>query len=121
MLAVVSDIDAIEVFNPRIALPAFNEEAVRFAGKYRIVGGAGSDSHVAQGLGSVRISMRDFDGPEEFLESLRDADIAAKPSSLRYARVQALKFLQTKAAPSAARAATRRRKVAKAVAGRGGQ
>ena len=121
MLAVVSDIDAIEVFNPRIAIPAFNEEAVRFAGKYRIVGGAGSDAHVAQGLGSVRIRMRDFDGPEEFLESLRDADIAAKPSSLRYAQVQALKFLQTKATPSAARAATRRRKVARAVAGRGGQ
>jgi predicted metal-dependent phosphoesterase TrpH/glycosyltransferase involved in cell wall biosynthesis len=121
MLAVVDDIDAIEVFNPRIAIPAFNEEAVRFAGKYRIVGGAGSDSHVAQGLGSVRISMRDFDGPEEFLESLRDADIAGKPSSLRYAQVQALKFLQTKARPPAVRAATRRRKVARAVAGRGGQ
>ena len=121
MLAIVSDIDAIEVFNPRIAIPAFNEEAVRFAAKYRIVGGAGTDAHVAQGLGAVRISMRDFDGPEEFLESLRDADIAAKPSSLRYAQVQALKFLQTKATPSAARAATRRRKVAKAVAGRGGQ
>jgi predicted metal-dependent phosphoesterase TrpH/glycosyltransferase involved in cell wall biosynthesis len=121
MLAIVDDIDAIEVFNPRIAIPAFNEEAVRFAAKYRIVGGAGSDSHVAQGLGSVRISMRDFDGPEEFLESLRDADIAAKPSSLRYAQVQALKFLQTKATPAAARRATRRRKVAKAVAGRGGQ
>ena len=121
MLAVVSDIDAIEVFNPRIAIPAFNEEAVRFAGKYRIVGGAGSDSHVAQGLGSVRIRMRDFDGPEEFLESLRDADIAAKPSSLRYAQVQALKFLQTKARPPASRAASRRRKVARAVAGRGGQ
>jgi predicted metal-dependent phosphoesterase TrpH len=120
MLAVVADIDAIEVFNPRIALPAFNEEAVRFAAKYRIVGGAGSDSHVAQGLGSVRIRMRDFDGPEEFLESLRDADIAGKPSSLRYAHVQALKFLQTKATPPAARRATRRRKVARAVAGRGG-
>ncbi|MDA0181820.1 PHP domain-containing protein [Solirubrobacter phytolaccae] len=121
MLKVVNQIDAIEVFNPRIAIPAFNEEAVRFAGKYRIVGGAGTDSHVAQGLGSVRITMRDFDGPEEFLESLRDADIAAKPSSLRYAQVQALKFLQTKATPPAARRATRRRKVAKAVAGRGGQ
>jgi predicted metal-dependent phosphoesterase TrpH/glycosyltransferase involved in cell wall biosynthesis len=120
MLAVVADIDAIEVFNPRIAIPAFNEEAVRFAAKYRIVGGAGSDSHVAQGLGSVRISMRDFDGPEEFLESLRDADIAGKPSSLRYAHVQALKFLQTRATPPAARRATRRRKVARAVAGRGG-
>jgi glycosyltransferase involved in cell wall biosynthesis len=121
MLAIVSDIDAIEIFNPRIAIPAFNEEAVRFAAKYQIVAGAGSDSHVAQGLGSVRIRMRDFDGPEEFLESLRDADIAVKPSSLRYAQVQALKFLQTKATPPAARRATRRRKVAKAVAGRGGQ
>ena len=95
--------------------------AVPFAGKYRIVGGAGSDSHVARGLGSVRIRMRDFDGPEEFLESLRDADIAGKPSSLRYAQVQALKFLQTRATPPAARRATRRRKVARAVAGRGGQ
>ena len=121
MLAIVSDIDAIEVFNPRIAIPAFNEEAVRFASKYRIVGGAGTDAHVAQGLGAVRIRMRDFDGPEEFLESLRDADIAAKPSSLRYAQVQALKFLQTKARPSASRAASRKRKVARAVAGRGGQ
>ena len=41
LLAVVDDVDAIEVFNPRIAIPAFNEEAVRFAAKYRIVGGAG--------------------------------------------------------------------------------
>ena len=78
---------------------AFNEEAVRFAAKYRIVGGAGSDAHVPQGLGSVRIRMRDFDGPEEFLESLRDADIVRKPQSLLY--VQALKFLQTKATPPA--------------------
>jgi predicted metal-dependent phosphoesterase TrpH/glycosyltransferase involved in cell wall biosynthesis len=120
LLAVVDDVDAIEVFNPRIAIPAFNEEAVRFAGKYRIVGGAGSDAHVAQGLGEVRIKMRDFDGPEEFLESLRDADITGRPSSLYYAQVQALKFLQTKATPSGARRASRRRQVKKAVAGREG-
>jgi glycosyltransferase involved in cell wall biosynthesis len=120
LLAVVDDIDAIEVFNPRIALPAFNEEAARFAGKYRIVGGAGSDAHVAQGLGEVRIRMRDFDGPEEFLESLRDADIIGKPSSLYYAQVQALKFLQTRATPAGARRATRRRQVKRAVAGREG-
>jgi glycosyltransferase involved in cell wall biosynthesis len=120
LLAVVDDIDAIEVFNPRIAIPAFNEEAVRFAGKYRIVGGAGSDAHVAQGLGEVRIRMRDFDGPEEFLESLRDADIIGRPSSLYYAQVQALKFLQTRATPAGARRATRRRQVKRAVAGREG-
>ena len=115
LLAVLDDLDAVEVFNPRIAIPAFNEEAVRFAAKYRIVGGAGSDSHVAQGLGSVRIRMRDFDGPEEFLESLRDADIAGKPSSVYYAQVQALKFLQTRATPAGARRAARARKVRRAV------
>ncbi len=109
LLAVVEDVDAIEIFNPRIAISAFNEEAVRFAAKYRIVGGAGSDAHVPQGLGSVRITMRDFDGPEEFLESLRDADIVRKPGSLFY--VQALKFLQTKATPPAARRAARQRRV----------
>jgi predicted metal-dependent phosphoesterase TrpH/glycosyltransferase involved in cell wall biosynthesis len=115
LLAVLDDLDAVEVFNPRIAIPAFNEEAVRFAAKYRIVGGAGSDSHVAQGLGSVRIRMRDFDGPEEFLESLRDADITGKPSSVYYAQVQALKFLQTRATPAGARRAARARKVRRAV------
>ena len=94
LLDVVEDLDAMEVFNPRVAFSAFNEEAARFAAKYRIVAGAGSDSHVAQGLGSVKIRMRDFDGPEEFLESLRDADIVRKKQSLLY--VQALKFIQTK-------------------------
>ena len=83
----------IEVFNARVAVAAFNEEAARFADKYRLVAGAGSDSHVAQGLGSVKIRMRDFDGPEEFLESLRDADILPS-ESLIY--LQSLKFLQTK-------------------------
>jgi predicted metal-dependent phosphoesterase TrpH len=94
LLDVVEEIDAIEVFNPRVAFAAFNDEAARFAAKYRIVAGAGSDSHVAQGLGSVKIRMRDFDGPEEFLESLRDADIVRKRQSLLY--VQALKFIQTR-------------------------
>jgi hypothetical protein len=98
LLDVLDDVDAIEVFNPRIAFKPFNEEAVRFAAKYRIVAGAGSDSHVAAGLGSVRIRMRDFDGPQEFLESLREADIITKPTSLLY--VQGLKFFETKVRPS---------------------
>jgi glycosyltransferase involved in cell wall biosynthesis len=93
LLKIVEEIDILEVFNPRIALSSFNEEAVRFARKYGIVPGAGSDSHVAQGLGSVRIRLRDFEGPEEFLESMREADIVRKHKNLIY--VQALKFFQT--------------------------
>jgi predicted metal-dependent phosphoesterase TrpH len=119
LLGILDDVDAIEVFNPRVAIGAFNEEAVRFAAKYRIVAGAGSDSHVAQGLGSVRIKMRDFDGPEEFLQSLSDAEIMTKPSSLIY--VQALKFLQTKATPASARRASRERRVRRATRGGGGR
>jgi hypothetical protein len=87
-------------------VPAFNEEAARFAAKYRVVAGAGSDSHVPQGLGSVKIRMHDFDGPDEFLESLRDADILGKRKSLIY--LQSLKFLQTKARPRGTRRALRR-------------
>jgi glycosyltransferase involved in cell wall biosynthesis len=112
LLDIVDEIDAIEVYNPRVAIGSFNEEAARFAAKYRIVAGAGSDAHVAQGLGSVRVRMRDFDGPEEFLESLREADILTKPSSLLY--VQALKFLETKATPPGARRARRERRVRRA-------
>jgi glycosyltransferase involved in cell wall biosynthesis len=112
LLDVIDDVDAIEVFNPRVAIAEFNDEAVRFAAKYRIPAGAGSDAHVPQGLGSVRIRMRDFNGPEEFLESLRDADIIRNPASLLY--VQALKFLQTKALPEAARRASRDRRVRRA-------
>jgi len=113
LLANLDAIDAIEIFNPRVAIAEFNEEAVRFAAKYRIPAGAGSDAHVAQGLGSVRIRMPDFDGPEEFMESLRLADIVRTPASLLY--VQALKFLQTKATPAPARAAARQRRVRRAI------
>jgi predicted metal-dependent phosphoesterase TrpH len=99
LLDMVEEIDVLEVFNPRVAVTAFNEEAERFARKYRIVPGAGSDSHVAQGLGSVRVRIRDFDGPEEFLEAMRDADITRKHKNLVY--VQTLKLLQTAGRPKA--------------------
>ncbi len=112
LLTHLDEIDAIEVFNPRVAIGAFNDEAARFAAKYRITAGAGSDSHVAQGLGSVRIRMRDFEGPAEFLQSLRDADINTRPSSLLY--VQALKFLQTRATPRSARQASKARRLRRA-------
>ena len=115
LLPVLEEVDAIEVFNPRVAIGAFNEEAARFAAKYRIAAGAGSDSHVAQGLGSVRVRMRDFEGPQEFLQSLRDAEIVTRPTSLLY--VQALKFLETRATPPSARRARRARRVRRATDG----
>jgi predicted metal-dependent phosphoesterase TrpH len=119
LLKILDDVDAIEVFNPRVAIPSFNDEAVRFAAKYRILAGAGSDSHVAQGLGSARIRMHDFDGPVEFLQSLRDAEIVTGRSSLLY--VQALKFLQTRATPPSAQRASRARRVKRVRRSAGGR
>ncbi|HXA54138.1 MAG TPA: glycosyltransferase [Solirubrobacteraceae bacterium] len=116
LLPVLAEVDAIETFNPRVAIGAFNEEAARFAAKYRIPAGAGSDAHVAQGLGSVRVKMRDFEGPAELVQSLRDAEIVTRPTSLLY--VQALKFLETRATPPAARRARRERRVRRATGGR---
>ncbi|MBJ7472129.1 MAG: PHP domain-containing protein, partial [Solirubrobacteraceae bacterium] len=115
LLDVLDDIDAIEIFNPRVAVGTFNDEARRFAHKYRITAGAGSDAHVAQGLGSVRVRVPDFDGPEEFLAALRLAEIAPRPASLLY--VQALKFLETKATPAGARRARNQRRVRRASRG----
>jgi predicted metal-dependent phosphoesterase TrpH len=114
LLDIVEEIDILEVFNPRVALTAFNEEAERFARKYRIVAGAGSDSHVAQGLGSVRTRIHDFEGPAEFLEGMRDADITRKHKNLLY--VQALKLLQTTGRPKAPK-----RRVPDAKPARGGK
>ena len=58
------------------------------------------------------LRWRDFEGPAEFMQSLRDADILTRPSSLLY--VQALKFLQTKATPASAQRASRARRVRRA-------
>ena len=86
-------IDVIEIFNAKVALSSFNLSAERFAAKYNIVAGAGSDAHVPQGLGTAIIRMPRFDGPESFMAALWEADIIAKRKSLLY--LQSLKLLQT--------------------------
>ncbi len=108
LIEIVEEVDVLEVFNPRVALTAFNEEAERFARKYRIVPGAGSDSHVAQGLGSVRVRIHDFDGPAEFLEAMRDADITRKHKNLVY--VQALEAPADRRTSEGAQTTSPRRK-----------
>ena len=57
----------------------------------------------------MRVRIHDFDGPEEFLEAMRDADITRKHKNLVY--VQALKLLQTTGRPKAAEASGRARTV----------
>ena len=87
----VAEIDVFEVFNARLLRETFNDEALRFAHKYRLLQGAGSDAHVLQGVGTGAVRMRRFDGPEEFLLSLRSAEILRRPKSLAY--LQSLKWV----------------------------
>jgi hypothetical protein len=87
----LAEIDVFEVYNARLLRDSFNDEALRFARKYGLLQGAGSDAHVLQGLGTGAVRMRRFDGPEEFLLSLRTAEILRRPKSLAY--LQSLKWV----------------------------
>ncbi len=87
----LAEIDVFEVFNARLLRDSFNDEALRFARKYRLLQGAGSDAHVLQGIGTGAVRMRRFDGPEEFMLSLRTAEILRRPKSLAY--LQSLKWV----------------------------
>jgi hypothetical protein len=53
--------------------------------------GAGSDAHVLPGLGTGVVRMRAFRNPEEFMISLRTAQVLRRPKSLAY--LQSLKWM----------------------------
>jgi predicted metal-dependent phosphoesterase TrpH/glycosyltransferase involved in cell wall biosynthesis len=86
----LDEIDVFEVYNARLLFDGYNDEALRFASKYNLTMGAGSDAHVLQGVGTGALRMRQFDDAEEFLVSLRSAQVLRRPKSLLY--LQSLKW-----------------------------
>ena len=86
----LDEIDVFEVYNARLLFEAYNDEALRFARKYNLTMGAGSDAHVLQGVGTGALRMREFHDREEFLASLRSAQVLRRPKSLLY--LQSLKW-----------------------------
>jgi predicted metal-dependent phosphoesterase TrpH len=87
----LADIDIFEVYNARLLFEAYNDEALRFATKYNLTLGAGSDAHVLQGVGTGAMRLRAFHGPEELLLSLHSAHVLRRPRSLVY--LQSLKWV----------------------------
>ncbi|HZO50604.1 MAG TPA: glycosyltransferase [Gaiellaceae bacterium] len=87
----LAEIDVLEVYNARLLFDGYNDEALRFARKYGLLAGAGSDAHVLQGVGTGALRMRRFRDPEEFLLSLRSAEVLRRPRSLAY--LQSLKWV----------------------------
>ena len=86
----LAEIDVLEVYNARLLFEAYNDEALRFARKYNLTMGAGSDAHVLQGIGTGALRMREFRDPVEFRASLRTAQVLRRPKSLLY--LQSLKW-----------------------------
>ena len=86
----LGEIDVFEVYNARLLFEAYNDEALRFARKYNLTMGAGSDAHVLQGVGTGALRMREFRDRDEFLASLRSAQVLRRPKSLLY--LQSLKW-----------------------------
>ena len=117
LLDIVEDVDAIEVYNPRVAIGSFNEEAARFAAKYRIPAGAGSDAHVAQGLGlgaRAHARLRRAGGVPGGAARGRDHHQAVEPALRAGAEVPARRRRRRRARASAARERRVRRATRKA-------
>jgi predicted metal-dependent phosphoesterase TrpH len=81
------EVDAIEVFNAKIADQALNDRAAEIAERFGLPGGAGSDAHDPEGIGAAYLEMPDFDGPASFLAALAEARVVGeyRPHALRYA------------------------------------
>ena len=69
----LADIDVLEVYNARLLFEGYNDEALRFARKYNLTMGAGSDAHVLQGVGTGALRMRAFTRPRGVPDLAADA------------------------------------------------
>ena len=68
-------IDIIEVFNARSLLRRSSTKAQTFAQKYGIPGSAGSDAHTIYEIGNAYVEMPEFNGKDDFLNSLAKGKI----------------------------------------------
>ncbi len=82
VLKVVADsADIIEVFNSRSLFPGTEKRARALALRHGKLISAGSDAHSPSEIGYAVVEMQDFNNPQEFLTSLKSANIHSKKSS----------------------------------------
>lgn len=75
LMRILDMIDIIEVWNGKANLPVFNRFAERFAQSYGKTKAVGSDAHYLEAIGLCSNVMDDFRTPQEFLSSLRNAEL----------------------------------------------
>jgi len=73
LLEIISQVDAIEIYNSRCMSPAFNRRAQEFARRHDLPGTVGSDAHGAFELGRSINLLEPFRGPDEMRQVIRRA------------------------------------------------
>jgi predicted metal-dependent phosphoesterase TrpH len=80
-MAILDQVDAIEVLNARVIRPGDNERARRFAQMHGLPGGAGSDAHSSVEIGQAYVEMEPFTDRDGFLRNLAGAQVGGGISS----------------------------------------
>lgn len=77
-------VDAVEVNNGQNLVSLSDGKANRFAENEGLTKFVGSDTHMETSVAPCYQSMRDFDGPADFLDALRTAELTRGYHSLSY-------------------------------------
>jgi len=80
----VKNFDLVEVANSNNFFRSDDRKALSYAENYGLGKISGSDSHLPCGIGSNIVEMDDFDGPEEFIRSLKTATLKNRLHPLQY-------------------------------------
>lgn len=78
---VLSQVDIIETFNSRTPFSSSIAKAERLAREHGKPASAGSDAHTLNEIGQAYVEMPEFEGPKDFLDSLRQGKIVGRKSS----------------------------------------
>jgi predicted metal-dependent phosphoesterase TrpH len=78
---IMPGVDIIEVFNARSLSPGSSTRAWELVRKYDKLASAGSDAHTPSEIGNAFVEMPEFNGRDEFLDSLAQGKISGSKSS----------------------------------------
>jgi predicted metal-dependent phosphoesterase TrpH len=78
---ILSQVDIIETFNSRTPFSNGNAKAWKLAKENGKAASAGSDAHTLREIGRAYVEMPEFDGPNDFLNSLAQGKIFGQKSS----------------------------------------
>jgi predicted metal-dependent phosphoesterase TrpH len=78
---VLSQVDIIETFNSRTPFSSSIARARKLAEEQGKAASAGSDAHTLDEIGRAYVEMPEFDGPDDFLNSLAQGKIFGQKSS----------------------------------------